>query len=81
MIEVKFFGTARVKFQVRSIEVEASDVKELISVVAERFSIREKEVKQFLIYVNDVNIASLKMYKTKLKDGDKVMFLSPASGG
>ena len=53
MIEVKFFGTARVKFQVRSIEVEA----------------------------NDVNIASLKMYKTKLNDGDKVMFLSPASGG
>ena len=40
MIEVKFFGTARVKFQVRSIEVEASDVKELISVVAERFCIR-----------------------------------------
>ena len=80
MIEVKFFGTARVKFQVRSIEVEASDVKELISVVAERFCIRE-EVKQFLIYVNDVNIASLKMYKTKLNDGDKVMFLSPASGG
>ena len=71
MIEVKFFGTARVKFQVRSI----------ISVVAERFCIREKEVKQFLIYVNDVNIASLKMYKTKLNDGDKVMFLSPASGG
>ena len=48
MIEVKFFGTARVKFQVRSIEVEANDVKELISVVAERFCIREKEVKQFL---------------------------------
>lgn len=45
MIEVKFFGTARVKFQVRSIEVEANDVKELISVVAERFCIREKEVK------------------------------------
>ena len=41
MIEVKFFGTARVKFQVRSIEVEANDVKELISVVAERFCIRE----------------------------------------
>lgn len=43
MIEVKFFGTARVKFQERSIEVEANDVKELISVVAERFCIREKK--------------------------------------
>lgn len=84
MIEVKFFGTARVKFQVKSIEVDATkakDVKALVGIIAEKFCIREKEVRQFLIYVNEENIASLKMYKTKLNDGDKIMFLSPASGG
>ena len=63
MIEVKFFGTARVKFQVRSIEVEANDVKELISVVAERFCIREKEVKQFLIQWLNLLLVNVQWFK------------------
>ena len=81
MVNVKFFGTARVKFQTRSLDVDADDVKTLIEKIAKYFGINEKDLKQFLVYVNEKNITELKMYKTKLADGDTVMFLSPASGG
>ena len=81
MVNVKFFGTARVKFQTRSLDVDADDVKTLIEKIAKHFGIHEKDLKQFLVYVNEKNITELKMYKTKLADGDTVMFLSPASGG
>ena len=81
MVNVKFFGTARVKFQTRSLDVDADDVKTLIEKIAKHFGRNEKDLKQFLVYVNEKNITELKMYKTKLADGDTVMFLSPASGG
>ncbi len=81
MVTVKLFGTARVKFHEKEFQVEAGTVKELMEVLADRFSVRTKDVKQFLIYVNEVNITKLKMYRTKLNEGDVIMFLSPASGG
>ena len=40
-----------------------------------------KELKNAIIYVNDVNFIKLKKYRTKLADGDKVLIMSPASGG
>lgn len=81
MVTVKLFGTARVKFHEKEFQVEASTVKELTEVLALRYSVKPKEFKQFLTFVNDVNINKLKMFRTKLADGDVVMLLSPASGG
>ena len=49
MVNVKFFGTARVKFQTRSLDVDADDVKTLIEKIAKHFGINEKDLKQFLV--------------------------------
>lgn len=81
MVNVKFFGIARIKFKEKEINVEAKNVKELLGVIADRYNVSVKDVKQFLIYVNEVNIVDLKTFRTPLKDGDKLMFLSPSSGG
>lgn len=81
MVKVRFFGIARIKFKEKEIQIESSNVKELLQKIAERYNITLKDAKQFLIYVNDVNITDLKVFRTPLKDGDEVIFLSPSSGG
>ncbi|HKL94591.1 MAG TPA: MoaD/ThiS family protein [Clostridia bacterium] len=81
MVHIKFFGTARVKFGKSEMVANAKCVKELLQIVADEFGVRVKDIKQFLIYVNEINISKLKMWRTKLYEGDQIMFLSPASGG
>ena len=81
MVVVKFLGIARIKFKEKELHLEASTIKELAEILAEHFSVKPKEFKQFVILVNEVNINKLKMFRTKLATGDVVMFLSPASGG
>ena len=71
MVKVKFFGSARVMLK----------EKDVLEFVADKYGVTVKDMKQHLIYVNEVNITKLKMYKTKLNDGDIIMLLSPASGG
>lgn len=81
MIKVKLFGSARVQFKEKEFEIEAKTVNDLIDLVAKRYQVKKKDIKQFLIYVNEVNIHELKMYRTKLNNNDVIMLLSPASGG
>lgn len=81
MVKVRFFGMARINFDKKGFETEAATVKELVHKVAEATGIDEKEAKQYLIYVNEVNIDKLNRFRTKLHDGDEVLFLSPSSGG
>lgn len=81
MIEVKFFGTARLALNMKSTQAEASTVDELLKKIAEQANVPPKKMKQFLIYVNEINIDKLQRFRTKLKEGDKVMVLSPSSGG
>lgn len=81
MVKVKFFGSARIKYGVKEVNTEANDVKQLTERLAEQFEIQPKEIRNYLIFVNDVNITEIKMFKTKLKDGDTVMLMSPVSGG
>ncbi|MDD4839309.1 MAG: MoaD/ThiS family protein [Clostridia bacterium] len=81
MVYVKFFGSARVKFEKKEMEADCSDIKTLLQIISKEFGVEVKDVKQFLVYVNEVNINKLKMWRTKLSDGDKIMLLSPASGG
>ena len=81
MVKVKFFGTARALLKDKEMEGEFSNVGEMIDAIIVKYNVTKKDMKQYFIYVNEVNIAKLKKYKTPLKDGDVVMLLSPASGG
>ena len=81
MITVKLFGAARINFKDKAVEMEASTVKEVLEKLAEKYNVSIKDFKQFVYFVNDVNIDKLKMYKTPLKDGDIVMVISLGSGG
>ena len=81
MIKVKFFGTARVLLQDKEMEGDFKNVKEMLEGIIQKYGVTMKDMKQYYVYVNEVNISKLKKYKTELKDGDVVYLLSPASGG
>lgn len=81
MVKVLLYGVARLKFNTKEIDIKATKVKELLKKIADLYSIKYKDMKNFLIYVNDVNISDLSMFNTKLKSGDIVMLVSPSSGG
>ena len=81
MVTVKLFGAARINYKDKSVEMDASTVKEVLEKLAEKYDEPVKDFKQVVYFVNDVNIDKLKMYKTELKDGDVVMVISLGSGG
>ena len=81
MVKVKFFGTARALLKDKEMDGEFGTVAEMIDAIIVKYNVTKKDMKQYFIYVNEVNISKLKKYKTPLKDGDVVMLLSPASGG
>ena len=81
MVKVKFFGTARVLLKDKEMEGDFKNVKEMLEGIIQKYGVTMKDMKQYYVYVNEVNISKLKKYKTELKDGDVVYLLSPASGG
>ena len=81
MVTVKLFGAARINFKDKMVELEAATVKDVLEKLAEKYGAPVKDFKQFVYFVNDVNIDKLKMYKTPLQDGDVVMVISLGSGG
>ena len=66
MVKVKFFGTARVLLKDKEMEREFSSVAEMIDAIIVKYNVTKKDMKQYYIYVNEVNIAKLKKYKTPL---------------
>lgn len=81
MVKVRFFGMARINFDRKEMQLEAASVKELTEKIATETGLDAKDIKQYLIFVNEINIDKLKRFRTKLEDGDEVLFLSPSSGG
>ena len=82
MITVELFGLYRLKYQMKDVRLEASSVKELFEKLYElNPAYTVKELRNSIVIVNDVNFNDLKKYRTKLKDGDHVLIMSPASGG
>ncbi len=81
MVKVKFFGTARVLLKDKEMDGDFKNIKDMIDAICEKYGVTQKDMKQYYVYVNEVNISTLKKYKTELKDGDVVYLLSPASGG
>ncbi|TAH63041.1 MAG: MoaD/ThiS family protein [Gottschalkiaceae bacterium] len=82
MIKIKFFGILRLKVEISSIEIESDRIDKLLNKIADIFKeITLDDLKKCIIYVNDTDISELKLYKTKLKDGDEIQIFSPAAGG
>lgn len=82
MVTARFFGEARTKLGTAEFTADVSDVNELLKAISVNFEVLDvKSLKNFLIYVNGEPINRLKMFRTKLKDGDTVLLLSPVSGG
>lgn len=82
MVKVKFFGLLRLDLKIKEIEVEALTVNEMLQKLSEQIpSMTVKDFKGYLIYVNGTPINKLKNFRTKLKDGDEVVMMNPASGG
>ena len=82
MINVYFYGSLRALMKTSQMKYPANSVKDLIEIIHNDTGISCKsELKNAITFVNDVNFLKLKRYKTPLEAGDKVTFLSPASGG
>lgn len=81
MVEIKFFGLSRSKIGKSQIDLEADSIKKMIKALSNETGLTKRQLKQNLIFVNEVNIQHLKMWKTKLNDGDKITFFTPSSGG
>ena len=82
MVKVEFFGLYRLNYKMKECEIDAADIKELFRKLNEMnpvYSVRD--LKNSIVIVNDVNFNELKKYRTKLNNGDKVLIMSPASGG
>lgn len=82
MVKIRFFGLLRLDLGIKEMYAEAHNVKELLSVVAEKTGkFTAKELKGYLIYVNGTLTTKLKGYRTKLNDNDEVIIMNPSSGG
>ncbi len=82
MIKVEFFGLYRLDLGVAEINVEAESVKEVFEIIEKKYGkYTAQELKDSIVLVNGINFLKLKKSRTKLKQGDTVFIMSPASGG
>jgi molybdopterin synthase sulfur carrier subunit len=90
-VTVKFFATVREAVGIRSAEMEAQDIRELIDKLRHQFGRRfvnavidseSGELKRFYsCMVNGKRIDLLNGYDTELMDGDAVALFPPIGGG
>lgn len=88
---MKFFATVREITGVKSIELEAENIKELLQLLVQTYGNKFKdtvlnddtgELKQFFsCMVNGKRIELLDGYETVLKDNDAVALFPPVGGG
>jgi len=76
MITVKLFGLLRLESGIKEKQVPAATVKEVLEELA-RCGISRKELDSCVILVNGKNANK----RSKLKDGDTVVLMSPVAGG
>jgi len=88
---VKFFATVREVTGVKSIELEARNIRELLQLLVQTYGKKFKdtvlendtgELKQFFsCMINGKRIELLDGYDTVLKDADSVALFPPVGGG
>lgn len=88
---MKFFATVREVTGVKSIELEAENIRELLQLLVQTYGNKFKdtvlngdtgELKQFFSFmVNGRRIELLEGYDTVLKDNDAVALFPPVGGG
>ena len=76
MITVKLYGLLRLDSGIREKQLEAKNVKEVLDALA-AFGIPGKDLDGCVILVN----GSSANKRTKLKNGDQVVLMSPVAGG
>lgn len=82
MIKVEFFGLYRLDLGIAEISVKAESVREVFEIIEKQYKkYTADELKNSIVLVNGINFLKLKKARTKLKDGDTVFIMSPASGG
>jgi len=84
MVNVKLFGLFRLDTGIKELNVDVSTVKEMYPILLEeakkvnpKTTITKADIDGCIVVVNDVQ----KNKNAKLKDGDKVMLMSPVCGG
>lgn len=82
MITVKLYGFYRLDAEKPLYQFEsAKDVNAVLELLAKETRLTLDDWKNAIIYVNDTAIDKLNLFRTKVKDGDVLSVLSPASGG
>jgi len=76
MITVKLYGLLRIESGIREKQLEASSIKEVLEALA-ACGIPGKALNGCLILIN----GSSANKRSRLKDGDTVVLMSPAAGG
>ena len=76
MITVKLYGLLRIESGIKEKHLEAATVKEVLENLS-GFGISPKELNGCVILVN----GSSANKRSKLKDGDVVVLMSPVAGG
>lgn len=82
MVTVEFLGLYRLAYKKESIEIEAQNIRELLKKLYQVDPVyTEKELRNSILLLNGKNIMDGKKFRTKLKAGDVVIIMNPASGG
>ena len=82
MIQVKVYGNLSIITKGHELSAHARSVRQLYEVLSERFGDEfSRAVKASKVFHNGKNIAFNQGKRTKLHDGDEVVFLSPVAGG
>ena len=80
MITIKLYGMLQEKFVKSRFEVKANAVREAISCIAQTEA-EEKLLRTCVMFVNNKPLRGAARLATKLRDGDELALLPPASGG
>ena len=76
MITVKLYGLLRIEYGIKEKQLEVRAVKEVLEVLAD-CGIPQKDLDSCVILVNGIGATK----RSKLKDGDTVVLMSPVAGG
>ena len=78
MIRVKLFGLLRLSTGLKEVEIAAADMNAVYRALAARApQLTVKELNRCVVFIN----GKQGNRRSKLKDGDEVMLLSPVAGG